>query len=268
LELQNRENEQLLSQLNHEKEQAELKLNHLHTLHREHISCMKTGEADNTIYIVSTQTYARQGIFKVGHTRKTMKRRSSGHNVTHVQGDRVVVLNEFKVHDSASVEKNIHTKLKSLAIKDETEFFMCPYDMLVGIVKFIVQNDTKEYKLVNNAIDKIGELSGSPLNSRAWMRSLDQTLFREQLTITYGSNSSEWTETQKKEFVRKCIKLYCQQTTKRGDTIEVEWKCFRNFLIQRLLIPEYKFKTGDWKTHIADEIDQSKTLSIKWRCNQ
>jgi hypothetical protein len=136
-------------------ENNEAQINRIHLLNEEYLLYKKLNEKNETIYIVSTYDYANQGIYKVGKTTKLMKTRTSGHNITHVAGDKIKVLKKFKVNDCSLVEKIIHKKLKGLLVKGDQEIFMCPYDLLENLVNVIVNNDDNHNRLVNSIIDTV-----------------------------------------------------------------------------------------------------------------
>ena len=116
-ELENKYQEQIKTiQLQLEAKNFELKdkeesLTRMNKVNIELLTFKKNNQKNESIYIVATLRYARNGIFKVGRT-KSMKARTSGHNNTHIAGDKVKVLKEFKVNDCVAVENYIHRKLK------------------------------------------------------------------------------------------------------------------------------------------------------------
>jgi hypothetical protein len=238
-------------------ENKEAKINRIHILNEEYLSYKKLNEKNETIYIVSTYDYATQGIYKVGKTTKLMKSRTSGHNTTHVSGDKVKVLKEFKVNDCSLVEKIIHKKLKGLLVKGDQEIFMCPYDLLENLVDVIVNDDNNHNKLVNTIIDTVNTMRGSNYNSEQWTSGIDMSVFNIEMRLIIPSdnennnteilatfNITSATEIQKKAFVEQCIIAYKQ-------TIEVPqilvWKTFQAYLFQQLSIPRYQYKALQWK---------------------
>ncbi len=79
-------NNQKIQQLQQELKEKDDQLNRLHNIQKELLSYKKRVVKEETVYIVSTANYARQGIFKIGRTKTKMQFRSSSHNTTHVQG--------------------------------------------------------------------------------------------------------------------------------------------------------------------------------------
>ena len=240
------------------------RLNRLYIIQKELLSYKKRASKEETVYIVSTANYARQGIYKIGRTKNAMKFRSSGHNTTHIEGDKVKVIREFKVNDSVLVERNIHTKLQGLLLEGEKEFFMCPYYLLESVIDLIVHNDDDENIFVNKIIDSVFKLKQMALNSVDWTTGIPSDTFNETLTITDGDEKlavldiSQWNEIDKKEFIEKCIAEYSS-----ADQI-IKWKMFKIYLIEKLIIPKSRFKVSDWKQLVKEEA-KKENIAIKWR---
>lgn len=252
-------------------ESKEDQLNRLHNIQKELLSYKKRVSKEETIYIVSTANYARQGIFKIGRTKTQMKFRSSGHNTTHIKGDKVKVLREFKVNDCVLVEKNIHTKLNGLLLEGEKEFFMCPYDLLESIVDLIVNNDDEENDMVNKIVETVYKLKQNAFNAIEWSQGIPEDIFKEKLLITNGEEKiaeldiTQWSETHKKEFIANCLGEYVKQQNKIDKEYTLMWKAFQEFLFKQLSIPRSKFKSTEWKPFVKEEIGKKDKLSIKWR---
>jgi hypothetical protein len=219
---------------------------------------------NETIYIVSTYAYATQGIYKVGKTKKLMKTRTSGHNTTHVSGDKIKVLKEFKVNDCSLVEKIIHVKLNGLLVKGDHEMFMCPYDLLENLVDVIVHDDDSHNKLVNSIIDTVNTMRSSVYNPDRWTSSIDMSIFREEMQLIIPGDANielpeiqatfdmtSTTEQQKKAFVEQCIVAY-KQTIEEHQMLV--WKTFNTYLFQQLSIPKYQYKALRWKPYLTKSI--------------
>lgn len=268
-------------QLNDKSKQLQEKdeqLNYMHNIQKELLSYKKRVTRDEIVYIVSTAAYSRQGIFKIGRTKKEMKFRSSTHNTTHVAGDKVVSLREFAVHDCAAVEKNIHNKLKGLLLDGEHEFFMCPYDLLVSIVELIVDNDDGENQEVNRIIDVVYNLKQHAFKSVEWTAGLNMGIFTETIQlIEQGENKvlatfdiTNATEAEKQAFVKQCIASYQQTIQQPNDeavmaAATIAWKAFQGYLIQQLKIPKSKFKAMVWKPLVKKEENSNEALQVTWR---
>ena len=230
--------------------EANESLNRINRVNLELLTFKKLNEKNESIYIVATYRYATQGIFKVGRT-KCMKARTSGHNNTHIAGDKVKVLKEFKVNDSAVTENYIHRKLKGLLVHDEKEFFVCPYDLLENIIEVIITNDDTHNNLINSIIDTVYKLKCSNYSADRWMSGIDASIFREEYQlITSGDeikasfDVTSATEEQKKAFVAQCIQAY---KTTIEDPNKILWKTFQAFLISQLNLPKSKYRALEWK---------------------
>jgi len=260
-----------IKNLQDENKEKDERLNRMYNIQKELLSYKKSFTKDETIYIASTKNYARQGIYKIGRTRKHMKLRSSGLNTSHVVGDKMKVITTFKVSDCVLVEKNIHTKLNGLRVKGEREFFMCPYDILESVVDLIVHNDDEENDVINRIIETVYRLKESSFSPNDWMSGIPEDTFKEVLCITDGENElaefdvSRWDETRKQEFVAYCLKEYIKRENGFDENeFQIAWKAFQTFMISQLSIPKSKFKVSDWKNAVKEEVDKEK-INIKWR---
>jgi hypothetical protein len=235
--------------------EQEATINRIHIVNEEYLSYKKLNDRNETIYIVSTYNYATQGIYKIGRT-KNMKSRSSGHNTTHVSGDKVRVLKEFKVNDSKLLEKSIHKKLVGLLVKGDKEFFMCPYDLLENLLDVIVHDDGSHNKLVNSILDTVNGMRTSKYDSRKWISGIDMDIFKDEMKLVVSNADGDEiqasfditcaTEQQKKEFVAKCIVAY-KQTIQYPQILV--WSQFTKYLFTQLPITKKKYLSREWKPH-------------------
>lgn len=240
-------------------------LGRMHNVNIELLTFKKLNEKNESIYIVATYRYATQGIFKVGRT-KCMKARTTGHNNTHIAGDKVKVLKEFKVNDAIAAESYIHRKLKGLLVHDEKEFFVCPYDLLENIIEVITNNDESHNNLINSVIDTVYQLKCSKYSPGRWMTGIDASIFREEYQLVEPGNAGDEsvvratfditiaTETQKKDFVDQCIQAYRLTIAEPNQLI---WKTFQTYLINQLQIPKYRFKALQWKPLFNNSLNTS-----------
>lgn len=143
-------------------------LNRLHIQNSGLIRGKKYEEPIESIYIVASRHYASQGIYKVGRT-KSMTSRLGNHNTSRVVGDYHVVLAEFKVHNSTIMENYIHSKLKHLLIKGETEFFKAPYENLRAYVQACIDHDMSASAGANALVDARYTLEQREFKSEDWM---------------------------------------------------------------------------------------------------
>lgn len=264
------EKDNQLKQLAAENKEKDERLNCLHNIQKELLSYKKRVTRDETVYIVSTANYARQGIFKIGRTKKEMKFRSSSHNTTHVAGDKVVSLREFSVYDCVLVEKNIHAKLQGLLLEGEHEFFMCPYNLLESIVDMIVTNDDGENKTVNQIIDAVYNLKQKSFNHIDWTAGIPTDAFKTEIKLIEDAKEvarfdvTVATAEQKQNFIKGCIEAY-RRTIETPNQIagEIVWKTFQSFIMQRASIPRSNFRATAWRPLLKAE--EGEQLKVKWR---
>jgi prophage antirepressor-like protein len=206
-----------------ELKESQAQLNRLHTFNQELLTYKRLITKDETIYIVSTREYARQGIFKVGRTKTMMTARNSVNNTSHAPGDKVKVLAEFKVNNAVVVEKNIHQKLAGLRPSPD-EHFLCPFDLLYDIIATITDNDASQCEAVNKLINTVATLRVKEFSEQDWTRRLDMSLFAEHLCIGIGEETkvldevTDWTLERKTEEVEAIFELY--QTNRPSDRME------------------------------------------------
>ncbi len=271
LQLENKEKDALLEKKEVLLEEKDDTLNRLHNIQKELLSYKKRVTKEETIYIVSTADYARQGIFKIGRTKNKMNFRNSSHNTTPIAGDKVKVIKTFNVNDSVLVERNIHAKLNGLLLEGEKEFFMCPYDLLENIVDVIIHHDDEENDIVNKIVETVYRLRQVAFESKDWVRGIHENIFKETLTIATGDEKlaeldvSKWDEQHKQKFVGFCIKEYIKVNNSLNEQdFQIMWKTFQTFLVAQLPIVKSKFKATEWKAFVKEEAKKEK-LQIKWR---
>lgn len=247
---------------------------------------------DQTIYIVSTEAYAKKGIFKIGRTRKDMKTRLVGHNVSRIPGDLVTVLAEFKVFDATLLERNIHAKLSGLAVEGEREFFRCPFITLLNLVEIIVRNDDTENVLVDRTVDTVFDILKKKTGSDTWVLGLDTEAHwprktddsaevHMRLTVsesTAGSceddeevelanfNVTNTSTEDRRAFINACVVAYRRIILKQKEQTDgttpdrhkfpLIWTAFQPYLKKWLGIRDNdrRYKAMEWKTLAEDVI--------------
>ncbi len=242
----------------------------LHKQNKELLSFKTHREKKETIYIVSTLDYAKNGIYKIGHT-KSIKSRNSSHNTTHVIGDKVKVLAKFAVNDSKLVEKIIHTKLAGILVSGEKEFFMCPFNLLRNLVEHITERDDEDNKMVDSIIEFVHKLTLQDHQPTDWTEGLDLSIFSSSIQMIEDGNEiarfdvATATDEQKREFVRQCIIAYRQTIQEPSEqATQIVWKAFQGFLISKLAIPKSQYRALTWRPFVKAE-EETSTWSIKWR---
>jgi len=161
--------------------EKDAKFNRINTINMELVSYKKSIDKDESIFIVATYNYATQGVFKVGRT-KDMKNRLSGLNLTHISGDKVFLLHEFKVNDSLAINHYIHKKLKGFAARKGSEFFICQYNLLKQIIELIIDGDESYSDIINSIIDDMYNFKSSNHLIADWTRGITCNMYPENST--------------------------------------------------------------------------------------
>lgn len=238
-------------------------LNRLHILHIDLLSYKKNILKQESIYIVSSENYARQGIYKVGRTAQSMANRSSQHNNTHVGGDKIKVLKEFKVSNSVTLERSIHAKLRGLVMHGEKEFLKIPFKLLSSIVQLMVDHDCEDSEAVNCIIDEVYRLRTLPFNSQVWMDGIPEHVFSQspaKIKTKQGNLSPE----EKKQIVLECIAIYLQRNADAAQSALVLWSALQRLLIEHLQISRKDFRSKDWR-EVAKEAAGEQLLRLAIR---
>ena len=229
------ENAKQLEEKSKELNEQKNQMNRMNKVNLELLTYKKQLFKNEIIYIVSSYHYVSQGIFKVGRT-TCMKSRLSGHNNTHITGDKFKVLHEFKVNDATSMEAYIHKKLRGLIIDGEKEFFLCPFDLLENVIDIIINNDIIYNNTINTIIDTVLKLRIKDYNANDWMRNIKPDTFNEEMQLIIPGEPVEIqsrfditnaTEIQKEEFIKKCIDAYKETIVEPN---QLAWKLIQPIL--------------------------------------
>lgn len=244
--------------------EAAIKLNNIYTHAKGMISCKPIAGEDEMIYILSTESYAHQGVFKVGET-QNMDLRTPGHNNTRVGPDKVAILASFKVHDAKLVEKYIHKRLEPFLISGTREFFHLPYRTLYDIVNKIIAFDNSLNGIVNANVKQVNDLHTHLIAAPDWFLGLEDKKFPDERKkkITVQGFDASLTDTDARREV-------CQQVLSGYMTILLEsdfniagdvelW--FENIKVSEKELTSYfksnimygqktKFKPTEWLTEL------------------
>jgi len=263
----------------------------LQTVNQELLSYKKMSERNETIYITSTELYARQGLFKVGRT-KNAKTRAISHNTAHPTGDKMLMLATFQVNNSTLAEKCLHDGLKGLRPSMDSEFFMCPYHLLEGIIDEFVENNCRFNDSVNRLIDAVYQLKLKVFDELDWIKGLDMSAFVAQTesvqvptnclalvergTVKETISYDDLTDDQRREIVSRCIMAFrsqresvlLQQAQPVPDVFALSWKAFQATLLQHLMkeygISKRQFKAMAWRASVKEVVKGSQTLAVTW----
>lgn len=107
-------------------------------------------EANEVVYVISSNANAKMGLYKIGKT-KNLKSRLSSLNTSNPDrvNDRLKALMVIKTYDCDSMEKMIHTHLDSYRHSDSKEWFKIDYNKLLAIVTHFQRVAQESINVIN-----------------------------------------------------------------------------------------------------------------------
>jgi prophage antirepressor-like protein len=159
-------------------------------VNEELIDRQKHKEKNQNIYITSTLSNAKIGLYKIGKNNTTMKNRINNLNTSHPIGDEMVELLCVKTYNSSSLEMLIHKCLDPLRASKDREFFHAPFSLLQRFILNVADNHELAYEFANEII----ELSNCIMNKNDtidWMEGLNTNIFNKKcitIDISNGEN--------------------------------------------------------------------------------
>lgn len=234
--------------------EANKQLNRLGNYNQELIKYKLFTERNESLYIVTTKSYASQGLWKVGKT-KNMSGRLASHNTSHPAGDEVFVAAEFKTGNSVHLEKRVEHILQHYRPIDNREFYRIPYNLLARVIEGLNNNLCAEEELINEITKTMAELiskqdeidwtCGMPL-----MLTNDKNKCKEENLFIV---SLKLTKEQAIDIVESIL-VHLHQ-----DTIKIKEL---NELIKTKVKPKSAYRYKEWKQLIAD-ISNNKGIKLK-----
>ncbi len=249
------------------------RIDRLYEVNSELLSYKKLTEKNEYIYLISTYNYVTKGLIKIGRT-KNIKSRTSDHNTSHPTGDKIKILRSFRVNDSAMIETIIHKKLAGIRPDRNSEFFLCPYHLLVNIVELVIQLDDRENDAVNTLIENVYKIKQNGFNEDEWITDLDMSIFSEKMVLIENPEErsvvraefdiANATKEQKNAFVKECIIAYNNNIAVPNNMTSIVWTVFQTHLMQQLNIPKSRFKAQDWRDAFID-VAKKESIAIRLR---
>jgi hypothetical protein len=136
-----------------------------------------------TVYIITSNAYAYQGLFKVGKTAAlSAKHRLNTMNTGHAPGDDLFIAREFKVHSAKLLEDRVHDILCHFRVKDTREWFHIPFLTLCRVINLLNDNRNAELDIVNEITRILYEISCT---------NPDQLKYHEGVTMSICAPPSE-----------------------------------------------------------------------------
>jgi hypothetical protein len=109
-----------------------------------------------TLYIASTESLARQGLFKVGRT-INVKSRAASLNTSHPSTDKFVMLHEIKCGSSKQLELRAAHVLQHVRYTTDREFYKIPFNMLVKILTKLEDDLNADETMMNDLVKILEE---------------------------------------------------------------------------------------------------------------
>jgi hypothetical protein len=122
---------------------------------------------DESLYVITSKLYAKQGLFKIGKT-KSIKPRVSQLNTGHAPGDELFVAAEFKTGNAKHLEDRVHFVLQHHRVINNREFFHLPFPIICRIIEKLNNNLISEQDLMNEATQILYELQNKSFDSIEW----------------------------------------------------------------------------------------------------
>ena len=119
-------------------------------LNKFQLNCMKRASYKGYVYVATSKNYAKNDLYKIGHTDK-LKKRKIDLNSSHVRNDDIIYYAyTVESHDAKSVEALVHSQLEAFQYKecDENsarEWYLFPLDSIIQIIDFVVEKYDEIY---------------------------------------------------------------------------------------------------------------------------
>lgn len=297
----NQEMEQMRLQI----EEQSRRLNHANIVNRELLDFKLMVSKSETVYVMSSKSYAKQGLWKIGRTKQKVTKRLSSANTSCPAGENIFVLKTIKTHSAVELEKRCHWILKNLRPTYTKEWFLATWTRMSKLLDIISENMDKEIDIVNELVKEVHSFENASKEENSlnkYIEGLDMSLFtkkpkskkKETLTITHVEegeekkttqvsqtiNISSLTNEQKKEKLKIAINKFVRnnvngmeefdyETQKDSPSllITLKWKNILQNLMEICDIQnKSKIKANSWKPSLKEIERNAKCISnIKWR---
>lgn len=210
-------------------------------------------DKNDTLYVVSTNEYAREGYFKVGKTKSIMGRIATM-NTSHIRKDEVCLLKEIKCSDAGQLESRVRHVLKYFRDDDSREFYRIPFLMLSHAIDQLNSEMSGDEELANSYMRAFAQLQLSA-SAPAEIPWAEGTPFRLTLpkcdlglpgrigALCAAAESSVWAKTPQ---IDVGAALPTSGTTHKSE-------CVKKALIAATVVPPY-IKSLCWTRERAEEI--------------
>jgi prophage antirepressor-like protein len=277
-------------------EQQELKIheqdrfiNRANIINKELLDFKTMNEKNETVYVMSSKSYSKQGLWKIGKTIQKTANRLSSINTSCPSGENIFIVKEIKTHDSKELEKRCHFILKNLRPTDKKEWFHSSWSKMNKLLDIISENMNEEIDRVNELINEVHSLSYTDNN--LYTEGLNMNIFepKETLTITHETNTiqrsqvidvSGLTEEEKKSKLKEAINLfirenmdnmkdfdYDSQKNSTNNKITIDWwEIIENLMKLCSVSSKGKIKSNIWKEQLKKMMATSNCIGkVHWK---
>lgn len=119
---------------------------------------LRNVQEQNEIYVMTSTELAQQFVFKVGKSINSFARPQTM-NTSHLRVEsELYVAHVAKCYDNKNCENHLHSLLSSFRVRQEREFFQCPFHELVDIVDGVCESFNQDNTTVTRLIEKINAM--------------------------------------------------------------------------------------------------------------
>ncbi len=124
---------------------------------------------NETLYIITSRSYARYGYFKVGKTKSlSAKDRLLTMNTGHIPGDDLIVVAEFKTNNAKQLESRVHEIMQHHRVTSSREWFRLPFKYIYRVCAALNENHHLEQELMNEITQMLYEISCKDPSQICW----------------------------------------------------------------------------------------------------
>ncbi len=117
-------------------------------------------ERNETVYIITSERYADQGLFKVGRSGSlNAKDRLNSLNTAHAPGDSLFIAAEFKTNNAKQLESRAHDLMKHHRVSGHREWFHLPYMMIHRVLDHLSSGLDGDQDIMNELTRSLHEIS-------------------------------------------------------------------------------------------------------------
>jgi phage anti-repressor protein len=219
---------------------------------------LRLKDKQDNIYIMTTVSYAKQRLFKIGRAKNIQKRLSSL-NTSRVGEDLIYVAYSAICHDASEIERLLHKTLTDL--NHEKEWFRCNFHALCDLTEYACNHYNTFTEYYHNIIKRI--ITNEII--------IPEPIFITKKTLAIEDvKCVEYIDTLNKEQIEELIVSALNKypgidnSTHHIDRIKLKWVDVQKLLKEEVL-PQKINKITGWKTAFKSYIQGSEIYDCIWR---